>query len=89
MYVYDSHELIQDNLKNMSLSNMEAWLFTLDSFFLVCISIPITAALLHRKPSPTKTSQGHMVAQLVEALRYKLEGCGFNSRWCHWNSSLT
>jgi hypothetical protein len=32
---------------------------------------------------------GHKVAQLVEALRYKLEGHGFDSRWCHWNFSLT
>ena len=29
------------------------------------------------------------VAQLLEALRYKPEGCGFDSRWCHWNFSLT
>jgi hypothetical protein len=29
------------------------------------------------------------VAQLVEALRYNPEGCGFDSRWCHWNFSLT
>jgi hypothetical protein len=29
------------------------------------------------------------VAQLVEALRYKSEGHGFDSRWCHWNFSLT
>jgi len=28
---------------------------------------------------------GHAVAQLVEALRYKSEGRGFNSRWCYWN----
>jgi hypothetical protein len=28
------------------------------------------------------------VAQLVEALRYKSEGRGFDSR-CHWNVSLT
>ena len=28
-------------------------------------------------------------AQLVEALRYKTEGRGFDSRWCHWNFSLT
>ena len=34
-------------------------------------------------------SSGHAVAQLVEALRYKLEGRGFDSRWCHWNFSLT
>jgi len=32
---------------------------------------------------------GHAVAQLVEALRYKPEGCGLDTRWCHWNFSLT
>jgi len=32
---------------------------------------------------------GHAVSQLVEALRYKLEGHEFDSRWCHWNFSLT
>ena len=32
---------------------------------------------------------GHTVSQLVEALRYKSEGRRFNSRWCHWNFSLT
>ena len=32
---------------------------------------------------------GHAVAQLVEALRYKPEGCGFDSRWYHWNFPLT
>ena len=29
------------------------------------------------------------MAQLVEAPRYKSEGRGFDSRWCHWNFSLT
>jgi len=29
------------------------------------------------------------LAQLVEALRYKSEGRGFDSRWYHWNFSLT
>jgi hypothetical protein len=32
---------------------------------------------------------GHPVAQLVDALRYKPEGHGFDSQWCHWNFSLT
>jgi len=32
---------------------------------------------------------GHAVAQLVEVLRYKSEGRGFDFRWCHWNFSLT
>jgi len=30
-----------------------------------------------------------LVAQLVEALRYKSEGRGVDSRWYHWNTSLT
>ena len=30
-----------------------------------------------------------MVVQLVETLCYKPEGGGFDSRWCHWNFSLT
>jgi hypothetical protein len=30
-----------------------------------------------------------LVAQLVEALRYKPEGRGFHSRWCHSIFSLT
>jgi len=29
------------------------------------------------------------VAQLVEALRHKPEGRGFDSRWCHWNFLFT
>ena len=29
------------------------------------------------------------MAQLVEALLYNPEGRGFDSRWCHWNFSLT
>jgi len=32
---------------------------------------------------------GYAVAQLVEALRLKPEGRGFDSRWCQWNFSLT
>jgi hypothetical protein len=32
---------------------------------------------------------GYTVAQLVEALRYKPESCGFDSRWFHWDFSLT
>jgi len=32
---------------------------------------------------------GHTMAQLVETLRYKPEGRGFDSRWCHCNFSLT
>jgi hypothetical protein len=31
----------------------------------------------------------HGVAQLVDPLRYNLEGRGFDFRWCHCNFSLT
>jgi hypothetical protein len=39
--------------------------------------------------SLTTVGGGHAVAQLVEALRYKPEGRGFDTRWYHWNFSLT
>jgi len=26
---------------------------------------------------------------VVKALRYKPAGSGFDSRWCHWNFSVT
>ena len=32
---------------------------------------------------------GHVVAQLVEALRYKPQGRESDSRLCHWNFPLT
>jgi hypothetical protein len=32
---------------------------------------------------------GHVMVQLGAALRYKLDGCMFNSLWCYWNFSLT
>jgi hypothetical protein len=37
----------------------------------------------------TQSDGWHAVAQLVEALRYKPEALGFDSRWFHWNFSLT
>jgi hypothetical protein len=36
---------------------------------------------------PHSSLLGHAVVHLVQALRYKLEGCGFDSQWCHWNFS--
>jgi hypothetical protein len=32
---------------------------------------------------------GYTVAHLIEALRYKPEGCGFDSRKGDWDFSLT
>jgi hypothetical protein len=37
----------------------------------------------------TCSEWGHAVVQLVEALRYKSEGRGFDSQWGHWDFSLT
>jgi hypothetical protein len=34
-------------------------------------------------------STPNIMAQLDEAQRYKPEGRGIDSRWCHWNFSLT
>ena len=31
------------------------------------------------------TTKTNVLAQFVEALSYKPEGRGFDSRWCHWN----
>ena len=52
-------------------------------------SIPSREAFSAGKKLGTLPLQGHAVAQLVEALRCKPEGRGFDSRWCHWNFSLT
>jgi hypothetical protein len=37
---------------------------------------------------PEGPLRGYVVAQLVEALRYKPEGRGFDSRWGYWDFSL-
>jgi hypothetical protein len=40
-------------------------------------------------PTGILRNSEHAVAQSVEALRYKPEGRGLDSRWRHWNFSLT
>jgi len=59
--------------------------FTLYEYTLLAStqSVPKCSLLM----SPSVQEEGHAVVQLVEALRHKSEGCGFNSRWCHWNFS--
>jgi hypothetical protein len=41
--------------------------------------------ILNRVEENTRGERGGAV---VEALRYKPEGRGIDSRWCHWNFSL-
>ena len=57
-------------------------------------SFPFTSPpVRHRVPSHFNWTlpllMGHAVTQLVEALRYKSEGRGFDCRCCHRNFSLT
>jgi hypothetical protein len=52
----------------------EAW-FSQDNLIL--------GTLMFKFLTHTAIWWGHTVAQLVEALCYKLEGHGFDSRWCH------
>ena len=47
------------------------------------------SASLHAVHVTSLLRQWHPLAQLVEALHYKSEGRGFDSRWCHWNFPLT
>jgi hypothetical protein len=51
----------------------------------------VTILLLKFAPKTfiDKLEMGHVVVQLVEALRYKPEGHGFDSWWCHWNFSFS
>jgi hypothetical protein len=50
-----------------------------------------TASLIFRSEHAMaqKSQQERVVAQFVEALCYKPEGDVFESRWYHWNFSLT
>ena len=48
----------------------------------------LSVLFCYNLPSPFSFTEGHAVAQLIEALRYKPEGRRFDSR-CHWNFSLT
>ena len=43
----------------------------------------LSALVLCYCTKPLKYLVGHAVAQLIEALRYKPNGRGFDSRWCH------
>ena len=62
----------------------------------VCVCVYTYHCYVERPHSPPPQgyityiySLGHAVAQLVEALHYKSEDRGFDSRWCLRNFSLT
>jgi len=43
---------------------------------------------IHSKFYYVLVSEGYAVAQLVDALRYKPEGRGFDARWCHYDRGV-
>jgi len=45
-------------------------------------TLPVHSAII----APSFSRLG---TRFVDALRYKPEGRGIDSRWCHWNFSLT
>jgi hypothetical protein len=58
-----------------------------------CTSLQLSVAECHHSvtiltcnSTQLGTADGGTV---VKVLRYKSEGCWFDSRWCHWNFSLT
>ena len=55
----------------------------------ICVRKYLNILKLFVNKSVYFTKRGHAVGQLVEALRSKPEGRGFDSRWCHWNFSFT
>ena len=67
------------------------YLFTFH-FIIIIIIIIIIIMFIDCKWVDTRWQWRHpvaVVAQLVEALHYKPESRGFDSRWCHYNFSLT
>jgi hypothetical protein len=44
---------------------------------------------MHTKFKIYMINAGARSGAVVEALRYKPEGRGIDSQWCHWNFSLT
>jgi len=57
------------------------------------VTTKFNCSRVHTKISPCCISynvgRGYAVALLFEALRYKAEGRGFDTRWCLWSFSLT
>jgi hypothetical protein len=51
--------------------------------FVLGIDAYLTGIIVSIKKTMLKGLLGYMVANLVEALPYKLEGRGFDSRLCH------
>jgi hypothetical protein len=49
----------------------------------------VYCAVRNRYSTTLKVNFGEFSGVVVKALRYKPTGFGFDSRWCHWNFSVT
>jgi hypothetical protein len=74
-------EKYENRLNNFNLRTVHFLRYIMHTLLKICCTI-LYLSLLH-------VSTGHAVAHLVEALCYKPEGRGFDSRWSHWNFSVT
>jgi hypothetical protein len=79
------HDTSTQNLVNCAL--------TMDSA-VMCLKFVLQQFKTHyacivKEPNYNILQLWHAMAQLVETLRYKPEGRGFDCWWCHWNCSLT
>ena len=54
-----------------------------------CNFVPMRPLAGHEHSHITSYIRGYDATQLVETLRYMLEGRWFDFRWCHWHFSLT
>jgi hypothetical protein len=72
------------NVKEFRLFTSELTVNTLKNVSAIMLHVETT---LHVGVS-THLQRGHAVMQLVEALRYKPEGPGFDFRWFNWNFLL-
>ena len=71
---------------------MRVWCITIQCIFLQSIDLPTNALNKVQYVTVIKTPTcfgGALGGVVVKELWYKSAGRGFDSRWCHWNFSLT
>ena len=72
-------------------SGIEFWgrLWVFGKFVDACFKHPLRNEIFSIKFIDIREVMGARGGVVVKALRYKPVGRGFDSRWCHWNFSVT
>jgi hypothetical protein len=78
-----------NNICEVQNTNKSAIELQTDIFYLIAAHKSFVIDITSISPQSYKHWGTLLVAQLVQALRYKPEVRGFDSRWCHWKFSLT